>query len=80
MRTLLSNMPSPNDGEHAAWLAHKTEHGVSRDAIVMPERVTNTMNAGMKRHQGEVRMFEISSYVPWEKAAVPTGTRDDASR
>ena len=65
LRTLLSKMPSPNDGEHDAWLAHKTEHGVSRDAIVMPERLTNTMDAVMKRHHGEVRVFEVP-YVPWK--------------
>ena len=78
LRTLLKKMPSPNDGEHAAWLAHKTEHGVSRDATVMPERLTNTMDAVMKRHQGEVRMFEISYYVPCEKGDSEVG--EDAKR
>ena len=78
VRTLMSNLPSPNDGEHAAWLAHKTEHGASRDATVMPERLTNTMDAVMKRHQGEVRMFLISYYVPWEKSGGEV--REDAKR
>ena len=48
-------------------MAHKIEHGESRDATVMPERLMNTMDAVMKRHQGEVRMLEISYYVPWER-------------
>ena len=59
VRTLLSKLPSPNDGEHAAWLAHKTEHGASRNATVKPERLTNTMDAVMKCHQGEVRIRDI---------------------
>ena len=57
LRTLISKMPPPNDGEHAAWLADNTEHGVSRDASVIPERLTNTIDAVMKRHQSAVRVF-----------------------
>ena len=66
VRTLLSVLPSSSDGAHTQWMAHKTVHGRSTNSSVKCERLTNTMDAVMKRHQGEVRMCEVPYLVPWE--------------
>ena len=47
-------------------LGHKTSNGYSSNASVKRAQLTNPMDAVMKRHQGEVRMFEIPYLVPWE--------------
>jgi len=47
-------------------MAHKTVHGESTNSSVRRERLTNTLDPVMKRHQGEVRMFEVLYLVPWE--------------
>lgn len=66
LRTSPSKLPSQGDGDHVAWLGNKTVHAKSSNVIVMPEQETNTVDAVMKRHHGEVRVFEIPYYVPWE--------------
>ena len=59
VRTLRSQTPSPDDGPHAEWMRHQIAHGVSMNAGVKSERPTNTMDTVMKRHQGELRVFEV---------------------
>ena len=55
---LRSQTPSVYDGPHAEWMRHQIAYGVSMNAGVKSERPTNTMDTVMKRHQGELRVFE----------------------
>ena len=57
LRILLSDLPKSTDGPHAAWLedVHETRFTNERD--------TTTLDAVMKRHQGEVRVFVDGSPV-----------------
>ena len=48
-----------DDGPHAEWMRHQIAHGVSMNVGVKSERPTNTMDTVMKRHQGELRVFEV---------------------
>ena len=54
-----SQTPSLDDGPHAEWTRHQIAHEVSMNAGVKSGRPTNTMDTVMKRHQGELRVFEV---------------------